>query len=313
MNRIAAFTALIAALWFVESGYILNLLVVIALHTICALGLSLLMGYTGQISLGHAAFYGLGAYGSALIAMRLGIDPWVSIFVATAIVGAVGWCLGWLIFRLRGHHLAMATLAFGVIVYVGFVELTDLTGGPNGLQDVPIFTVFGTYLDTDPLIYPVAWGACILVMILAHNLVTSPRGLSMRSVAENERVAASMGQNVAALKRQILMLGAAWAAFAGGIWAHFLGYLSPNPFDVGFSIKLLVMVAIGGFANIWGVLFGVAFVTILGQLLKPFGFYDVVVYGFLLVVVMIFFPNGLLDGIVRGIKSGFGAARRARA
>lgn len=313
MYRLAAFTCLVAALWFVENGYILNLLVVIALHTMCAIGLSLLMGYTGQISLGHAAFYGLGAYGSALISMRLGIDPWISIFAAAAIVGVVGWCLGWLVFRLRGHHLAMATLAFGVIVFVGFVELRDLTGGPNGLQDVPIFTIFGTYLDTDKLIYPVAWAACILVMVLAHNLVTSPKGLSMRSVAENERVASSIGQNVSALKRQILMLGAAWAAFAGGIWAHFLGYLSPNPFDVGFSIKLLVMVAIGGFANLWGVLFGVAFVTILGQVLKPFGFYDVVVYGFLLVVVMIFFPNGLLDGLIRMLRSVGRGARGAKA
>jgi len=313
MWRIGAFTVLIAALGFVDNGYVLNLLVVIALHSMSALGLSLLMGYTGQISLGHAAFYGLGAYGSALISMRLGISPWLSIFIATAIVAGMGWCLGWLVFRLRGHHLAMATLAFGVIVYVGFVELHDLTGGPNGLQNVPIFTVFGTYLDTDRLIYPVAWLACILTIILAHNLVKSPKGLAMRSVAENERVAASLGQDVSALKRQILLLSAAWAAFAGGIWAHFLGYLSPNPFDVGFSIKLLVMVAIGGFANIWGVMFGVAFVTILGQVLKPFGFYDVVVYGFLLVTVMIFFPNGLLDGLIKLARSAGRSLRGAQA
>ncbi|HUT49770.1 MAG TPA: branched-chain amino acid ABC transporter permease [Alphaproteobacteria bacterium] len=313
MWRIGAFTLLIVALWFVENNYVLNLLVVIALQTMSALGLSLLMGYTGQISLGHAAFYGLGAYGSALISMRLGLNPWLSIFAATAIVAGIGWSLGWLVFRLRGHHLAMATLAFGVIVYVGFVELHDLTGGPNGLQDVPIFTVLGTFLDSDRLIYPLAWGACILTIVLAHNLVHSPKGLSMRSVAENERVAASLGQDVSALKRQILMLSAAWAAFAGGIWAHYLGYLSPNPFDVGFSIKLLVMVAIGGFANIWGVLFGVAFVTILGQLLKPFGFYDVVIYGLLLVIVMVFFPNGLLDGLVTLARSAVSGLRGARA
>ena len=313
MRAIAAFTALIVALWFAADGYILNLLVIIALHSMCALGLSLLMGYTGQISLGHAAFYGLGAYGSALISLHLGINPWIAMFIAAIIVAGIGWSLGWLVFRLHGHHLAMATLAFGVIVQVGLVEWSDVTGGPNGLQEVPIFTFFGTYLDRDPYIYPIAWGGCILVILLAYNLVNSPKGLSMRSVAENERVAASIGQNVSALKRQILMLSAAWAAFAGGIWAHYLGYLSPNPFDVGFSIKLLVMVAIGGFANIWGVMFGVAFVTILGQLLKPFGFYDVVIYGLLLVVVMVFFPNGLLDGLIRMVKAAFGGRKGARA
>lgn len=298
MARILIFAAGLIILPFFAGGYVLNLAVIIALTAMPALGLSLLMGYTGQISLGHASFYGLGAYFSALIAMRLGIDPWLAIIIATILVGAIGWALGWLVFRLHGHHLAMATLAFGLIVHVGFVEMKEFTGGPNGLPNIPALTFFGRELFTDILIYPVAWGACLIVMLVSQNLVRSPRGLSMRSVAENEAVAASIGQNVKALKRQILLISAVFASVSGGIYAHYIGYLSPNPFDVGFSIKLLVMVAIGGFANIWGVLFGVAFVTLLSELLKPLGFYDVVIFGLLLVTVMIFFPNGLLSGLV---------------
>jgi branched-chain amino acid transport system permease protein len=297
MARFLVLAAALAGSLLLNSGYVANLLVVIGLHTLPALGLALLMGYTGQISLGHAAFYGLGAYGAALLSRHFGLNPWLDIILAALIVAVIARCIGALVFRLRGHHLAMATLAFGIIVHIGLVELRDLTGGPNGLTGIAPLTLFGRRLVSDFSFLPVVWGTCIAMMVLAQNLVSSPLGLSMRVIAGNERVAASVGTDIGALKRHIMMLSGFMAALGGGLYAHYIGYLSPGPFDVGFSIRLLLIVAVGGFASIWGVLFGVAFITLIGEVLKPLGSYDVIAYGALLIAVIVLFPHGLLAGL----------------
>jgi branched-chain amino acid transport system permease protein len=297
MVRFLVLAAALAGSLLLNSGYVANLLVVIGLHTLPALGLALLMGYTGQISLGHAAFYGLGAYGAALLGRHFGLNPWLDIMLAAVIVAAIARWIGALVFRLKGHHLAMATLAFGIIVHIGLVELRDLTGGPNGLTGIPPLTLFGRKPVSDFSVLPVVWGACIAMMVLAQNLVSSPLGLSMRVIAENERVAASVGNDVVLIKRRIMMLSGFIAALGGGLYAHYIGYLSPGPFDVGFSIRLLLIVAVGGFASIWGVLFGVAFITLIGEVLKPLGSYDVIAYGALLIAVIVLFPHGLLEGL----------------
>lgn len=285
----------LAATQLLDSNYLTSILIVIGLQAMAALGLSLLMGYAGQISLGHAAFYGLGAYGSALISIHSGLNPWLSIVLATVLVGIVSWWLGGLVFRLRGHHLAMATLGFGIIIHVCLVELREWTGGPNGLSGVPSLSLFGYEFYTDQHVFPIVWTVCLLLIFLAENLVRSPVGLAMRAVGENERAAASLGNVPNRQKRLVLVVSAVYASIGGGLYAHYIGYLSPGPFDVHFSIALLVMVAIGGFARIWGVLFGVAFVTLVSELLKPFGNYDMVLFGALLVWTMIFCPQGLLE------------------
>ena len=287
--------AALAAIYLSGSGYLLNLAVVTALFALPALGLSLLMGYTGQISLGHAAFVGVGAYATAILSGSLGLNPWLSSVAAAALGGAAAWLIGWLVFRLRGHHLAMATLAFGIIVHVVIVEWRGLTGGQNGLSGVAPFSLFGFELASDAAMFPLAWLLCIAAVLIADNLVRSPAGLSMRAVAESESVAASIGIAPDRLKRRIMALSGVYAGLGGAVYAHYLGYISPGPFDVGFSIRLLLMVALGGFAGTWSVLFGVFFTVATSELLKPLGNYDVIVYGFLLVVVMIFCPRGLLS------------------
>jgi branched-chain amino acid transport system permease protein len=292
--RYLLFAAALASTQLLGSNYITNLAIIIGLQAMPAIGLSLLMGYTGQISLGHAAFYGLGAYGSALIALNLGVNPWLSMAVATILVAGIGWGLGWLVFRLSGHHLAMATLGVGIIVHVCLVELREWTGGPNGMPDIPPLSIFGTEFYTDQHVFPIIWLVCIAIIFLSENLVRSPVGLVMKATGENEKVAASLGNAPYALKRTVLMISAIFASIGGGLYAHYIGYLSPSPFDVGFSIKLLLMVAIGGFARIWGVLFGVAFVTLVSEVLKPLGDYDIIVFGALLVWTMIYCPEGLL-------------------
>lgn len=304
--RIPALIALLLLCALSGSSYLVTLVVVIGLQALPAIGLALIAGFTGQISLGHAAFYGLGAYGAALIGKWLGVPAWLDVLLASAIVSVIAWAIGWLVFRLKGHYLAMATLAFGIIVQVGFVELRDVTGGPNGLTGIAPLALFGYALDGDFVFLPAVWVVTIATIVCAENLIASPSGLAIRAISENETVARSVGNDVQSVKRMVMMLSGLCCALGGGLYAHYVGYLSPGPFDVGFSVKLLLMVAIGGFADIWGVLFGVFFITLIGELLKPLGAYDVVAYGLLLVVSVIYCPNGLLRGVsalvTRGVR-----------
>jgi branched-chain amino acid transport system permease protein len=149
LTRYLLLIAALVALQMSGSNYLVNLADFVAIQALPAIGLSLLMGYTGQISLGHAAFYGLGAYGSVLLTSYLGIDPWLGLLLSAVLVGAIGWSLGWLVFRLEGHYLAMATLGFGVIVHVCLVEFREWTGGPNGLTGITPFNLFGHDFRTD--------------------------------------------------------------------------------------------------------------------------------------------------------------------
>ncbi len=298
LTRYLLLIAGLVALQLSGSNYLVNLADFVAIQALPAIGLSLLMGYTGQISLGHAAFYGLGAYGSVLLTTHLGIDPWLGLLLSAVLVGALGWSLGWLVFRLEGHYLAMATLGFGVIVHVCLVEFREWTGGPNGLTGITPFNLFDRDFHTDKQVLPIVWGACTVAVFLAENLVRSPLGLVMRGISQSSKVVASLGMSPNRMKRLVLMLSAIYAAVAGGLYARYIGYLSPGPFDVGFSIKLLLMVAIGGFSRIWGVLFGVAFVTLVSEALKPLGDYDVVVFGLLLVVAVVYCPEGMLQTVV---------------
>ena len=289
---------LLAFVPFFHNGYATNIAIIVMLYAMSAVGLSLLMGYTGQISLGQAGFYGLGAYGSAILTTRLGISPWLGIVCATSAVIVLAYGLGWIIFRLHGHYLAVATLAFGLIVSVAFVELRGLTGGPDGLTDIPSLDFFGIMLSSDRSFYFVAFAACAFTVISAQNLVRSPVGLAIRGVADSEVAVVAAGINVSALKRSIFMLSAFYSSLSGSLYAHYIGYISPQPFDVEFSIYLVTIIAVGGFRSIPGVLFATILLTVMNEPLKQLGYYDVVVYGALLVLIIMYMPEGLLHWIL---------------
>jgi branched-chain amino acid transport system permease protein len=299
MRALLAIGGLLLIAPLTGSALATNIANIIMLHGMPALGLALLMGYAGQISLGHSALYGLGAYGTAILSVKYGLNPWVSLVSAIVIVALVCDGLGRIIFRLRGHYLAVATLGLLIIVNVAFVELRPWTGGPNGLTGIKPLSVFGFAFDSDDRFFALAFAAYMGLLWCANNLVSSPIGLVMRGVGESERAASSLGADVAALKRRILVLSGIYSALGGGLYAHYIGFVSPQPFSVAFTIKLLVMVAIGGFSNIGGVVFGVAFVTVITEPLQELGYYDVVVFGLLLVTSMLLAPDGLPSGIAR--------------
>jgi branched-chain amino acid transport system permease protein len=286
----------------VHSRYYQSIAVIIGLHSIAAVGLSLLMGYAGQVSLGHAAFYGMGAYLSGIASTRLGLSPWLAMPMAALVTGCVAAAIGTPIFRLRGHFLAMATLGWGIIVYIVFNELREVTGGPSGLTGIPNFALFGWPLNTDARYYYLVWAFALGVIFLSRNIVDSRVGRALRAIHGSEGAAAALGVNTVRYKLAVFTLSAVYASLAGSLYAHYLLFVNPPPFSFKFSIELLVMVMIGGLAHIWGALFGTALITILGESLRATipllmghasGEYEIIAFGLILVATMIALPEGL--------------------
>lgn len=298
-----------------------DLLIRTGLFTIVLVGLNLLMGYAGQASLGQAAFYGMGAFASAILTVRarvLGIPapvaeawwwPWVVMAGAALVVGTFALAVGLAILRLRGHYLAMATLGLGVIVYtvlrenLGMPHL-NLTGGFDGIVGVPRLRLGGAQLWPLQVYYFVVWTAALAAVALGLNVVHSPVGRALRALHGSELAAESVGVDVGRLKAKIFALSAALASVAGSLYAHFQAAVVPDTFGFVPSLELVVMSAVGGMSSIWGAPFGAFTVLVLEQLLRTHvlglvpavsGELEPVVFGAMLVVLMMFWPAGLVS------------------
>jgi branched-chain amino acid transport system permease protein len=302
----------------VHSRYYQSIAVIIGLHTIVSVGLSLLMGYAGQVSLGHAAFYGLGAYLSAIASTKLGLSPWLALPMAAVITGGLAAGIGLPIFRLRGHFLAMATLGLGIIVYIVFNELREVTGGPSGLTGIPNLWLFGAPLNTDVRYYYLVWAFALGVIFLSRNIVDSRVGRALRAIHGSESAAAALGVHTSRYKLAVFALSAVYASLAGSLYAHYLLFVNPPPFGFKFSIELLVMVMIGGLAHIWGALFGAALITILGESLRATiplimghaaGEYEIIAFGVILMATMVALPEGLWPWLTATVDRIGGRAR----
>ena len=282
---------------FVTNDYYLNLLVVIGINSITVIGLDLLMGYAGQISLGHAAFYGLGAYVSGIISTRYGWPALVELLVALIVVGGIAFLIGIPTLKLHGHYLAMGTLGFGIIVFIAFQEMDFLTGGPSGLVGIRPMSIFGITFESDRSYYFLVCSILLAVLIISINVIRSRVGRALRAIHGSEVAASVLGVNIARFKVGIFVLSALYATAAGWLYAHYIGFISPSSFGFLFSIKLVTMVVIGSLGSIWGAVFGAAILTSLPEFLTLFENYESAVFGLILLVVMIFMPRGLLRGI----------------
>ena len=279
-----------------KGGYLLNVLVFVGIHTMLAVGLNLLLGYAGQISLGHAAFFGLGAYISGILTATYAVNSWLAMMIAAIVVGIMAFVIGFPILKLKGHYLAMATLGLGIIIYITFNELVEVTGGPSGLSGIPNLSLGTLIFDSDQKNYFLIWIFTLATMLLSINLANSRIGRALRAIHDSEVAARVMGVNVRLLKVQIFTLSAAISAIAGSLYAHTMTFISPASFGFNFSIELLTMVVIGGLGSIYGSFLGAALLTLLPELLRAFQDYDIVIYGLLLILMTMFMPGGLVRG-----------------
>ena len=278
--------------------YYLNVMIFIGIHTLIVVGLNLLMGYAGQISLGHAAFFGLGAYTSGILTATYQMSPWPAMLLAVVFTVLVALLVGMPSLKLTGYYLAMATLGFGIIVYICFKELVGLTGGPSGLVGIPLLRIGSITLVEPKHYYYLVWGVTLGAIAISLNIVDSRMGRALRAIHDSEAAARASGISTARLKIWVFALSAVYASVAGSLYAHFITFISPSSFDFMFSIKLVTMVVVGGMASIWGAVFGAATLTLLPEVLTVFHDYDIVLFGLILMVVMIFMPQGLTRGVL---------------
>lgn len=308
----------------IENEYYIGILVFTALNCLTCMGLCLLMGYAGQISLGHSAFYGIGAYATGILTVTLAWSPWIAMGAGACFTALVAVVVGVPSLRLKGHYLAMATLGFGAIVHIVFVAAVDLTGGPNGIARIPHLDLFGIELSTDKSFFYFSWAVVILGLFFALNLIHSRVGRGLRAIHGSQDAAGSLGVNTARYKIQIFILSAVYASVAGSLYANFVNYIDPGPFDVMHSVLLVTMVAVGGMHNIWGALIGAVLLSILPEFLSElsdyFGGvgisynpdYDMLIYGGILLAIMLFLPGGLVEGIRNLLRFSFNAVDKIK-
>ncbi len=304
----------LAAPYALSGGYIMNVLVFVGINTMLAVALNLLLGYAGQISLGHAGFFGLGAYLSGILTTTAGWNPWLVMPLAAALVGVMAFMIGFPILKLKGHYLAMATLGLGIIIYIVFNETIDYTGGPSGLSGIPNLSAGSIIFDSDVKNYYLIWSFTLVVCLLAINLANSRIGRALRAIHDSEVAARVLGVNARLLKVQIFALSAMISALAGSLYAHTMTFISPASFGFNFSVELLTMVVIGGLGSIYGSFLGAALLTLLPEFLRSAQDYDILIYGGLLMVMVMFMPGGLARGVpdlVRKLVKAMGGDRHA--
>lgn len=299
----------------VGNAYYIGVLVFAAFNCLACIGLCLLMGYAGQISLGHGAFIAIGAYASGLLTTKLGWSPWTAMAAGALASMAVAFAVGVPTLRLKGHYLAMATLGFASIIHIAAVAAVDLTGGPAGVLGIPRIAFFGFRLDSDLQYYYFAWTAVVIGLYLAFNLIDSRVGRGLRAIHGSEAAAAAAGVNTALYKIQVFAVSAVYAAVSGSLYAYYVNYIDPGPFDVMHSVLLVTMVAVGGLHHLWGAVVGALLLSLLPEMLsfaaeplQDLGIeyktdYDILVYGGILLLIMLFLPEGLFAGLAAGCKS----------
>ncbi len=288
--------------FFLQSNYPVMVLNIAALNILVVIGLNLLMGFAGQISLGHAAFFGLGAYLSAVFTVPLGLPILVALVLATAFTAAVAYILAIPTLKLEGHYLVMATLGFNVIIYILMVQMDSVTGGPSGFAGIPHFALGPLVFDSDRKIYYLLWTVATVGIVLSLNLIHSRAGRAMAALSHNEIAARCAGIDTETYKIKIFVLSAAFASVAGSLYAHYLTFISPGTFSIFCSIQLVTMVLVGGIHSLWGSVFGAIFLTVLPEVLQEVKDYNVLVYGIILMAVLVFFPQGLFPGLLEAFK-----------
>jgi branched-chain amino acid transport system permease protein len=321
------------ALAFVLDEGALPMYTRMGLAAIVAVGLSLLMGFGGQVSLGQGAFYAIGAYTAGILSAGIdpddrldpaaGWDPLLALAAAPVVTGLVAAVVGVPLLRLRGHYLAFATLALHLILLAALFAEDSFTGGQDpGLLIYDPLEVGGHVIE-DARLAAVVWGVVALSVLMGLNLVASRAGRAMRAIATSEASAAAAGINVAMVKLRLFVLAAALAGLAGGLFTYYLLFLSPDAFPLIISITFVVMVAVGGMGSVYGAVVGAVAITYLEDKLRELGAreellgfalpagapvaFSVGVFGLILILVMLFVPRGVLPSLRAAANA---AARR---
>ncbi len=285
------------------NSFYVDLAIRMAINAVIVLGLNLLIGFAGQISLGHAGFLGIGAYASAVLPTHFGWHPLLAMGAGALATGLLAAVLARPIFKLKGHYLAMATLGLGIIINIVMRTEATWTGGPDGMP-VPPLSLAGFEISGDKHWY---WIAAVLLSVsvwASLNMIDSPFGRALRALHGSEVASKVVGVDVIRYKVAIFVLSAVFASLMGSVTAHYVGFVTPNLADFFHSIELVTMVVIGGMASVYGSVVGAVLLTALPQALTAFEGWETVVFGAILMLCMIFLPKGLVPTLAAKFGQG---------
>lgn len=285
------------------NSFYVDLAIRMAINAVIVLGLNLLIGFAGQISLGHAGFLGIGAYASAILPTHMGWHPVLALIAGAVAAGLLAAVVARPIFKLKGHYLAMATLGLGIIINIVIRTEAQWTGGPDGMP-VPAMSLAGFEISGDTHWY---WIVALLLSVsvwASLNLIDSPFGRALRALHGSEVASKVVGVDVVRYKVAIFVLSAMFASIMGSVTAHYVGFVTPNLADFFHSIELVTMVVIGGMASVYGSVVGAVLLTALPQALTSFEGWETVVFGAILMLCMIFLPKGLVPTLAAKFGKG---------
>ncbi len=277
------------------SVYVLHVLIMVVIYAILSLSLNVIVGFAGLVSLGHAAFFGIGAYLSGLLMIKgLGFVP--AFFLTGIITAVLGLCLALPALRVKDDYLAIVTLGFGIIITLVFMNL-DITGGPDGLVGIPPVTWMGKPVYSKWAFLGLASAILGVMIITVYTLKQSKIGRAWAAIRDSDVTAMFMGINTPYYKVLAFMTSSFWAGLAGSLYAHYTAYINPQTFSMHTSIMVLSMVVLGGIGSITGSLLGAALLIVLPEVLRPLADYQDIFYGALLVFMMVFRPQGIMGRV----------------
>jgi len=278
------------------NAFYYDLAIRMAINAVVVLGLNLLIGFAGQISLGHAGFFGIGAYASAVLPTHFGWHPLAAIAAGAAAAALLAALVAKPIFRLRGHYLAMATLGLGIVVAIVLKNEAAYTGGPDGMP-VPPLALFGHELSGEKQWYWVFAANLLFSVWACSNLIDSPFGRALRALHGSEVASQGAGVDVARYKMAIFVFSAFFASIMGSLAAQYVGFVTPNIADFSHSIELVTMVVVGGMASVLGSVVGAVLLTALPQALATLEGWETIAFGVILMGFMIVLPRGLVPAL----------------
>lgn len=299
----AVLVALLAVPLVVRDHYYLHLFIVSGIFVVAALGLDLIVGYVGQLSLAHAAFFALGAYTSALLFINFKWSMWVGLPAAALFAALIAFALGWVILRVRGHRFIIITVAFAEIMKLVATNWVDVTRGFMGLPGLQIPTLFvpgvgPVDLSSKERFYYVVLAAAVLAFAVCRRMVRSSIGRAFVLVRENEALAESLGLSAFRYCMIAFVAGAALAGAAGSLYAHYIGFVSPDLFDFSYITIMLIMVILGGKGTLLGPVLGAVIFTFLPELLREASHWRMIIFAVILIVATLFMPRGIIFPLV---------------
>lgn len=298
LSRVLMLVSLIIALMlpsFLTNNYHLNLLNQVLINSMVVIGLNFITGLTGQMNLGTAGIFALGAYTSTLISTRLGATPWLGLCGAVIMGLLIGMGLGYPSLRVKGVYLSLTTIGFSEIVRILITNLSKFTGGALGVSSIPPFSLFGYEFDTNRRVYYLYLAFSVILITIAYRIVYSKWGRAFKSIRDNPDAVEAVGLDISSLKIMAFTLAAIYGCIGGAMYAHYIGFINPLAYNLEFSINYVVMLIIGGIGSVPGGIIGAVLVTLVPEFLRFMENYYWLIFSVATLLFVIFLPNGIVS------------------